>query len=201
ELEAEVPAARGKTRTVPVPLLPGFTPDPRPMRARPLVLMQGSTPHKNIAAQARALAGLPVDTLYIGTPNAEAAEALAAIGARIESGLDDATMLARYRECDLLLFASLYEGYGMPIVEAQAIGRPVVTSDHGATREVAGGAAILVDPESVESIRAGVQRVIEDHAERERIVAAGFVNAERTTVERVAALYRAAYAEAAEARR
>lgn len=201
ELEAEIPAARGKTRTIPVPLLPGFTPNPRPMGPRPLVFMQGSTPHKNVARQAEALKGLPVDALYVGTPNAEAAEALAAIGARIESGLDDEAMVARYRECDLLLFASLYEGYGMPIVEAQAIGRPVVTSDRGAMREVAGGAAILVDPESVESIRSGVRRAIEDRAERERLVAAGFVNAERTTVERVAALYRAAYVDAAGSRR
>ena len=61
----------------------------------------------------------------------------------------------------------------MPIVEAQIVGRPVVTSNCASMREVAGNAALLVDP-SVESIRNGFRKVIEDVEYREEMVLRGF---------------------------
>jgi glycosyltransferase involved in cell wall biosynthesis len=67
----------------------------------------------------------------------------------------------------------------MPIVEAQATGRPVVTSARAPMDEVAGGAACLVDPEDVASIRAGIERVLRDEKYRGELVRAGFVNRER----------------------
>ena len=59
-----------------------------------------------------------------------------------------------------LIFASLYEGYGIPILDAFACGVPVITSNIGAMPEVAGGAAILVDPASVDSIAEGISKVV-----------------------------------------
>ena len=68
---------------------------------------------------------------------------------------DDA--LARlYRGARCMIYASLYEGFGLPVLEAMASGAPVVTSRGGATEEIAGGAAALVDPHDVESIAAGI---------------------------------------------
>ena len=79
------------------------------------------------------------------------------------------------------------------------VGRPVVTSNLWSMPEVAGNAACLVDPLDVASIRAGICRVIQDSAYRERLVEAGFENVKRFQVETIAAqyanLYRSVYAE------
>lgn len=70
--------------------------------------------------------------------------------------VDDEALAALYRGARCLVFPSLYEGFGIPILEAMACGTPVVTSRGGATEEIAGGAAVLVDPLDVEAIAAGI---------------------------------------------
>lgn len=69
-----------------------------------------------------------------------------------------------YGHARLLAYPSLFEGFGLPLLEAMASGCPVVTSDRSSLPEVAGDAAVLVDPESVESIAEGIRRVWEDDA-------------------------------------
>jgi alpha-1,3-rhamnosyl/mannosyltransferase len=61
-----------------------------------------------------------------------------------------------------LLFPSLHEGFGFPILEAMSARLPVITADRGAMREVAGSAALLVDPESPEDIAAAMHRIHDD---------------------------------------
>jgi glycosyltransferase involved in cell wall biosynthesis len=78
-----------------------------------------------------------------------------------------------YRMADALLLPSLFESCGLPILEAMAAGTPVVTADRYGTRELAEGAAVLVDPESVDSIAAGIRRAVEDTELRARLIAAG----------------------------
>ncbi len=70
--------------------------------------------------------------------------------------VDDQALASLYRGAQCLVFPSLYEGFGIPILEAMACGTPVVTSRGGATEEIAGGAAVLVDPLDVEAIAAGI---------------------------------------------
>lgn len=74
--------------------------------------------------------------------------------------VDDAELARLYRGALCLAYPSLYEGFGIPVLEAMACGTPVVTSRGGGTEEVAGGAAVLVDPHDVESIAAGVEEAI-----------------------------------------
>ena len=69
-----------------------------------------------------------------------------------------------------LIYPSLYEGFGLPVLEAMTVGCPVLTSDRGSLAEVAGGAAISVDPENTESIVWGIESLIKD---REKLTAKG----------------------------
>lgn len=74
------------------------------------------------------------------------------------------------KNADVFLFPTLYEGFGIPVLEAQSVGVPVVTSSTSSLPEVAGEGAILVDPTSVESIAEGIQRLLSDQALRSGII-------------------------------
>jgi glycosyltransferase involved in cell wall biosynthesis len=78
-----------------------------------------------------------------------------------------------YSMADALLLPSLFESCGLPVLEAMAAGCPVVTADRYGTKELAEGAAVLVDPESVESIAAGIRQLLDEPATRSRLVAEG----------------------------
>lgn len=185
-------------RVIGNPLLDGFVPHPPPARTGPpVVLLMGTWPNKNLSTSAAALRGLDCRVVVVGAVGDEQRALLDGAGLHWEhrSGLDDAGVVATYRACDLLLFPSTSEGFGMPILEAQATGRPVVTSDRSPMRDVAGGAAELVDPTDVAAVRAAVEKVLEDHQHRERLVAAGLVNVERYRLPAVAAQYAAVYDE------
>lgn len=77
------------------------------------------------------------------------------------------------------VFPSLYEGFGLPVIEAQSCGCSVITSTTSSLPEVAGDAALLVDPHDVTAISAAMQRVIAEPALREHLIDRGFVNARR----------------------
>ena len=97
--------------------------------------------------------------------------------------VDDDELAALYRGARCLVFPSLYEGFGIPILEAMACGTPVVTSQGGATEEIAGGAAILVDPLDVEAIAEGISQA---GARRRELVSLGLERAAHFTWSRAA---------------
>ena len=78
--------------------------------------------------------------------------------------VSDEELAALYRGARCLVYASLYEGFGIPVAEALACGCPVVTSSGSPMQELAGDAAVYVDPTDVESIRDGVSRAFEPPA-------------------------------------
>jgi glycosyltransferase involved in cell wall biosynthesis len=85
-------------------------------------------------------------------------------------------LAALYRGAECLVFPSRYEGFGLPVLEAMASGTPVVATTAGALPEVAGDAAILVDPGNPVALAGGIERAL---ADRERLIAAGFERAKR----------------------
>ncbi|HEY2590439.1 MAG TPA: glycosyltransferase family 1 protein [Steroidobacteraceae bacterium] len=96
-------------------------------------------------------------------------------------------MPAFYRLADALLLPSLFESCGLPVLEAMAADCPVVTSDCYGTKELAEGAAVLVNPESVENIAEGIGRVLDDSKLRVRLTSAGRERVARFTWRRCAA--------------
>ncbi|MBR8538358.1 glycosyltransferase family 4 protein [Carboxylicivirga sediminis] len=100
---------------------------------------------------------------------------------------------AAYQRCDMLCFPSFYEGFGLPIIEAQAIGRPVITSNFGAMKEVAGQAALKVNPQKREDIARAIQQLTDDEALRTILVEKGLKNVERFKGQTIANGYSKVY--------
>lgn len=122
------------------------------------------------------------------SPLREPIRALTARGAlRLEGYCQPARLWELYGAARALLFPSLHEGFGFPILEAMAAGLPVLTADRGAMREVAGDAALLVDPDDIEAIADGLARLDRDAALRARLIARGRERAREWSWERTAA--------------
>jgi glycosyltransferase involved in cell wall biosynthesis len=128
----------------------------------------------------------------------EAAAAAKAGIVQLLGWVDDALLASLYRRSVGLAFPSLYEGFGLPIVEAMALGTPVLTSSYGAMMEVANGAAELVDPYDVGAIKIGLQRLVDDSTRREELRQLGRRRAAEFSWERTAAATLAAYRTAAQ---
>ena len=177
-----------------------FQPRPQPFNAAcPSILHIGISRNKNLDRHAEALAGLKCRLVVVGQLSDKQHAVLQKHRIQYENFcfLSREEVVRRYIECDLLLFASTYEGFGLPIVEAQKVGRPVVTSNAWSMPEVAGDAACLVDPLDVQSIRNGVLRVISDAGYRESLVSQGFKNVIRFSASVIAEEHAALYREIA----
>jgi glycosyltransferase involved in cell wall biosynthesis len=191
---------RERIAIIPPPLADGFTfAPPRPHDQWSRLLHIGSTANKNLARVIQAIAGMDVTLVIVGHVPDDQRRELERLNIRYENHyeLDHEALVEQYRSADMLVFASTYEGFGMPIVEAQATGRPVVTSNICSMPEAAGGAACLVDPHDIESIRAGIGRVLGDAGYSARLIEAGLENAAKYTPGRIAARYAALYREIA----
>ncbi|HLI93840.1 MAG TPA: glycosyltransferase family 1 protein [Puia sp.] len=174
--------APGKVVVIPNPVDSKISFSSRPFHGEePVFLFLGSTPNKNLLRTIPALEGIPCLLDVVGDISTEAIAQLQRhkIRYRQASNLTDEEVAEKYCGADVVLFPSTFEGFGLPVIEAQQAGRPVVTSDLDPMREVAGAAACLVDPYAVEAIREGILRVVHDREYREELVRKGFENVKR----------------------
>jgi glycosyltransferase involved in cell wall biosynthesis len=145
-------------------------------------------PHKNLMRLLGALALIPTGRRPLlvipgyPTPHEEELRARATrLGVRADvrflGWVDAGTLEGLYAVARCFVFPSLYEGFGLPVLEAMARGVPVTCSDRGALREIAGDAALLFDPEAEPQIAGAIERLLSDEAEAERLRAAGYARA------------------------
>jgi glycosyltransferase involved in cell wall biosynthesis len=175
---------------------------------RPLVLsLSAKRPHKNLGALLDALGLIPVQRRPVAvlagypTPHEQELRARAErLGLRDDvrfegwTSDEDAEGLLAASAC--FVFPSLYEGFGLPVLEAMARGVPVACSDRASLPEVTGGAARLFDPTRPEQIAAAIEALIGDLQEAERLRVAGRIRAAQFTWEKTARLTLESYARA-----
>jgi glycosyltransferase involved in cell wall biosynthesis len=166
---------------------------------RYLLFVGGLQPRKDPGTAVDALARLdPGLRLVFAGPSLRESRELVAhvrklrLNSRVEftGYVRKSELAALYRGASAVVLPSLYEGFGLPLLEAMASGTPVVATTAGALPEVAGDAAVLVEPGDPEGLAAGVEQAL---AERERLVAAGLERSRRfswaDTARRTLAVY------------
>lgn len=154
----------------------------------PVILHIGTKTNKNLKNTILALKGLKCHLRIVGKLSEEYVKMLLENSIDYSScaNISDEELLEEYNKCDIINFPSLYEGFGMPIIEGQAIGRVVVTSNLSPMKDVAGGCAVLVDPNDIQSLRQGYFEAI-NHGEC--YIDKGLENVKRFSVETIARQY------------
>lgn len=153
---------------------------------RPFILTVGTLePRKNVARLADAFLSLDIHHhLVVAGARGWLYEDILARLAReprihVLEGVSDSQLVALYNLAEVFAFASLYEGFGLPVLEAMACGTPVASSNAPCLPEIAGDAALLFDPEDTAAIAASVHRLATEPALREELRAAGLARAKR----------------------
>ena len=161
----------------------------------PTVLLIGTYPNKNLVRTFEALQGLTCKVVVIGHLSDVQQETLAAcqINYVQKEGLTDAQIVKAYENCDIVSFISLFEGFGMIVIEANKVGRPVICSDIPVLREVAGDAALFVNPNDVEEMRNGFERLFQDKSLRQTLIEKGRENVKRFDVQAIRSQWTSLY--------
>lgn len=145
---------------------------------KPRILHIGTRPHKNLTLTIIALSGIDCHLRIIGQISDSDLNLLHKYNIDFSNSynLTDDDLLNEYEKCDIINFPSTHEGFGMPIIEGQATGRLVVTSNISPMKEVAGLGACLCDPYSVQSIRDTYLKILHDEKYRNEKIRLGLEN-------------------------
>lgn len=171
-----------KIKVIPVPISSDFIPCPKEFNEeKPVVLQVGTAYNKNVTRLIEALKGINCHLSIIGRLSEEDLSLLHKnkIDFSNEYNISKERLIQKYQECDLLSFISTFEGFGMPIVEAQMVERIVITGNISSMPEVAGGGACLVDPFNISDIRRGVLKIIRNKEFRSNLISLGRMNRAR----------------------
>ena len=156
-----------------------------------IILQIGTKENKNLTNLIESLKDLNCKLLIIGKLTVNQIELLEKNKINYENtyNLTHSEIISYYKKADILTFVSTYEGFGVPIIEANAIGRPVITSNISPMKEIAGDAAILVDPYCTKDIKNAVLKLINDMSLRKSLIEKGLENAKKYKAEHIAQQY------------
>ncbi|MDC0225499.1 glycosyltransferase [Gammaproteobacteria bacterium] len=159
--------------------------------SHPVLLQVGQARNKNLTRIIHAIRDISIHLSIIGNIDDDNLKLLNEyeIEHSFSTNLSDEEVFQKYLDADMLIFPSTYEGFGLPIIEAQTVGRAVITSNVTSMPWVAGDGACIVDPYSIESIRDAVLKIINDDKYRFDIIQNGFENIERFHPDKVSDLY------------
>ncbi|MFL6374783.1 MAG: glycosyltransferase family 4 protein [Pyrinomonadaceae bacterium] len=191
--EIEQFSRRSDVAVIEDPLIGGFDPEPRKLfnADTPVILHVGTAPNKNLPNLIKAVTGLKCVLRIIGKLTEEIRRDLHLAGVDYENVADlgQDAMTTEYRNCDIVSFCSTYEGFGLPIIEAQAMKKPLITSDIEPMRSISGAGALHVDPNDPAAIRSGIERLISDERLREQLILEGKENIVRFDAKSLARKY------------
>ena len=150
-------------------------------KQKPKILIIGTRKNKNIKKILISLIDINCELIIIGSLDEEYLHILKKYKINFKNyvALSNNEVFKKYANSDLLLFPSLYERFGVPILEAQKVGRPVITSNLEPMNYVGGDGALYVNPRSIKSIRNGVIKLISNKFLRGKLINNGFKNIKR----------------------
>lgn len=186
------PFTKDKVVYIPNPIDDSYIKVPKVFNtAKPRILVIGTRINKNVERIIEAVKDISCELYIIGILTEEQRTLLGKYSIEYKNvfHITDEEVHQAYCDCDMLCFPSTYEGFGRPIIEANAIGRPVVTSNLEPMVEVANGTAALVDPFDADSIKTGIQKVINVKSLREKLISLGYDNAKKYSADKVAGMY------------
>jgi len=188
-----------KIRVIYVCISPEFKKDKKVFNSEnPRILQIGTAQNKNIKRLIPALKGIECTLVIIGKVDTEIKELITQNNIKLElydRRLSEEEIIMEYKKCDILSLVSTLEGFGMPIVEANAVGRVCITGNTTSMPEIAGNAAHIVDAYNIEDIHEGFKMVVQNKEYKDNLIQNGFDNAKRFSAESIAKQYALLYKE------
>ncbi len=186
-----------KIKIIPNCVSDDFKYTPLPINKKPIILHIGTKVNKNLEGLILAAKDINCKLLIIGKLNDKQKQLLEKNKLDYINRVNISTeeMIKAYQQSDILFFASFYEGFGLPILEAQAIGRPIITSNISPMKEVAADGALLINPYSVQEIKNAIIELITNKTLVNSLIDKGLKNVQKYKAKNIAQEYIQLYRE------